>query len=119
MSWEKIGAILLFALALAVGQVLFKIAAQHIKGPIGFDSHTLGQLIFNPYLLLSLALYAVTTLYWVLLLREIDLSRAYLAIALALVLVPLSGTILFGEPLTARLVIGLGIILAGLAVALW
>jgi multidrug transporter EmrE-like cation transporter len=54
-----------------------------------------------------------------LLLREIELSRAYLAIALALVLVPLSGTILFGEPLTARLVVGLGIVLAGLAVALW
>jgi drug/metabolite transporter (DMT)-like permease len=119
MSWEKIGALVLFALALACGQVLFKVAAQSIKGPVGFDAHTVTQLVLNPYLLLSLAIYAVATLYWVLLLREIELSRAYFAIALALVLVPLAGTILFREPFTARLLAGLVIVLIGLAVAFW
>ena len=119
MSWEKIGALVLFAIALACGQILFKAAAQSIKGPIGFDAQTLAQLILNPYLLLSLAIYAFAALYWVLLLRDIELSRAYFVIALALVLVPLAGTILFREPFTARLVIGLIVILVGLAVALW
>lgn len=109
----------LFALALACGQIIFKAAAQSIKGPVGFDAQTLFQLISNPLLLLGLAIYAFAALYWVLLLREIELSKAYLIIALALVLVPLAGTFLFREPFTARLFIGIVVILVGLAVALW
>ena len=119
MRWAKIVALVLFAIALACGQILFKAAAQSLRGPIGFDSQTLFQLISNPFLLLSLAIYAFAALYWVLLLREIELSKAYLVIALALVLVPLAGTFLFREPFTGRLFIGIVIILTGLAVAFW
>jgi drug/metabolite transporter (DMT)-like permease len=99
--------------------ILFKAAAQSIKGPIGFDAQTIFQLVSNPYLLLGLAVYGFAALYWVLLLRGIDLSKAYLIIALALVIVPLAGTFLFREPFTARLFVGLIIILVGLAVAFW
>lgn len=77
------------------------------------------QLVSNPYLLLGLAVYGFAALYWVLLLRGIELSKAYLIIALALVIVPLAGTFLFREPFTARLFVGLVIILVGLAVAFW
>jgi drug/metabolite transporter (DMT)-like permease len=119
MTWARIFALVLFALALACGQILFKAAAQSIKGPIGFDAQTIFQLFSNPYLLLGLAVYAFTALYWVLLLRSIELSKAYLIVSLALVLVPLAGTFLFREPFTARLFIGLIIILFGLAVAFW
>jgi multidrug transporter EmrE-like cation transporter len=119
MTWVKIAALVLFAVALAFGQILFKAAAQSIKGPIGFDAQTIFQLVSNPYLLLGLAVYGIAALYWVLLLRGIELSRAYLIIALALVLVPLAGTFLFREPFTARLFVGLIIILVGLAVAFW
>lgn len=119
MSWAKVMALVLFAVALACGQVFFKAAAQSIKGPVGFDTHTLVQLLTNPYFLLSLAIYGFAALYWVLLLREIALNKAYLIIALALVLVPLAGTFLFREPFTSRLFVGLVIILFGLAVALW
>jgi undecaprenyl phosphate-alpha-L-ara4N flippase subunit ArnE len=119
MSWAKIIALVLFAGALVCGQILFKAAAQSIKGPIGFDAQTLFQLVTNPYLLLSLAIYGVAALFWVLLLREIELNKAYLIIALALVLVPLAGTFLFREPFSVRLFIGLVIILVGLAVAFW
>jgi drug/metabolite transporter (DMT)-like permease len=119
MSWTKIGLLLIFAIALAGGQILFKVAAQSIRGPIGFDLQTLHQLVLNPYLLLSLAIYGVATLYWVLLLKTTELNKAYLVIAVALVLVPLAGTFFFREPFTPRLFIGLVIILVGLAVALW
>jgi multidrug transporter EmrE-like cation transporter len=119
MTWAKILALVLFALALACGQILFKAAAQSIKGPIGFDAQSLFQLAFNPFFLLGLAIYAFAALYWVLLLRQIELSKAYLIVALALVLVPLAGTFLFREPFTARLFIGIGIILVGLTVAFW
>jgi drug/metabolite transporter (DMT)-like permease len=119
MTLAKIAALVLFAVALASGQILFKAAAQSLKGPIGFDAQSLFQLVLNPFLLLGLAIYALAAVYWVLLLREIDLSKAYLIIALALVLVPLAGTFLFREPFTARLIIGIVLILVGLAVALW
>jgi drug/metabolite transporter (DMT)-like permease len=119
MTWVKIAGLVLFAATLACGQILFKAAAQSIKGPIGFDAQTIFQLVSNPYLLLGLAVYAFTALYWVLLLRSIELSKAYLIVSLALVLVPLAGTFLFREPFTARLFIGLIIILFGLAVAFW
>ena len=119
MSGAKIGALVLFAVVLACGQVLFKAAAQSIKGPIGFDAQTLIQLLSNPFFLLSVVLYAFAALYWVLLLREIELNKAYLIIVLALVLVPLAGTFLFREPFSAHLLIGIVIILVGLAVAFW
>jgi drug/metabolite transporter (DMT)-like permease len=119
MTWVKIAALVLFAIALACGQILFKAAAQSIKGPIGFDAQTIFQLVSNPYLLLGLAVYGFAALYWVLLLRGIELSKAYLIIALALVIVPLAGTFLYREPFTARLFVGLVIILVGLAVAFW
>lgn len=117
MSWTKIALLLLFAVTLAGGQILFKAASQSIKGPVGIDLRTLQQLILNPYLLLGLAVYGVATLYWVLLLRNTELNKAYLAVALALVLVPLAGTFFFQEPFTLRLIFGLMIILIGLAVA--
>jgi len=119
MTWLKIVSLVVFALALACGQILFKAAAQSLKGPIGFDTQTVFQLVTNPYLVLGLTVYGFATLYWVLLLRNIELSKAYLIIALALVLVPLAGTFLFREPFTARLIAGLIIILIGLAVAFW
>jgi drug/metabolite transporter (DMT)-like permease len=77
------------------------------------------QFLSNPFLLLGLALYTFAALYWVLLLRETHLNKAYLVVALALVLVPLAGTFLFREPFSARLFIGIVVILVGLAVAFW
>ena len=46
MTWAKILALVLFALALACGQILFKAAAQSIKGPLDFDAQSLFQLAF-------------------------------------------------------------------------
>jgi hypothetical protein len=92
MSWTKIGLLLVFVLLLTSGQVLFKAAAESIKGNVvGFDVQTLLKLAFNSYLLLGLAIYAASTLLWVLLLRDAELSRVYLAVALALCTSPASG----------------------------
>ena len=93
MSWAKITLFALFAASLACGQVLFKIAAESLKGPLGVDTRTGLQLATNGYLLLGLALYLALTLLWIFLLRDTDLSRAYPMVALALVMVPLLGTL--------------------------
>jgi drug/metabolite transporter (DMT)-like permease len=118
MSWTKVGLLILLAVMMASGQLLFKVAAQSIKEPIAPNLHSILQLAFNPYLLFSLAIYGVATILWVLLLRDTDLNRAYLVFALSLVLVPLAGTLLFHEQLSYRLLVGMAIILLGLAVAL-
>ena len=62
MTWTKLGLLFLVATMLACGQVLFKVAAQSIKGPIGFNFQTVLQFVLNPYLLLSLAIYGIATL---------------------------------------------------------
>ncbi len=49
-----------------VGQVLFKAAAWSLRGTTGFDLQTLVQLLFNPYLLLSLAICGAAIFFWVL-----------------------------------------------------
>jgi hypothetical protein len=65
MTWLKMVSLVLFALALACGQILFKAAAQAIKTPVGFD-----VLVSNPYFLVGIAVYGLAALYWVLLLRK-------------------------------------------------
>ena len=119
MSWAKVTLFVLFAAALACGQVLFKIAAESLKGPVGIDARTALQLATNGYLLLGLALYLASTLLWIFLLRDTDLSRAYPMVALALVMVPLLGTFVFGKQLSVRLIVGIAIVIMGLAIALW
>ena len=118
MSWAKLSLFVLFAVALACGQVFFKLAAESLKGPLAVDARTALQLATNRYLLLGLGLYFASTLLWIVLLRDTDLSKAYPIVALALVLVPLLGTFVFGEQLSVRLMVGIAIVIVGLAIAL-
>src|SRR3979409_2403249 len=103
MTWTKLGLLFVVATMLACGQVLFKFAAQWIRGPIGFNFQTVLQFVLNPYLLLSLAVYGIATLSWVLLLKNTDLSKTYLLAPLPVTPVPRAGTGLLREPLSARL----------------
>ena len=119
MTWTSISSLALVAITLALGQVLFKLAAQSIKGPIGFNFHTVLEFVLNAYLLAGILLYGLATLLWVSLLRNTALNRAYLVVALSIVLVSLAGTFLFREPLSAQLLVGMAIILVGLLIALW
>jgi drug/metabolite transporter (DMT)-like permease len=119
MSWSKLTLLVLFAVSLACGQVLFKAAAQSVKGPMGVDLRTALQLATNSYLLLGLVIYGAATVLWIYLLRDLELSRAYPVVALAFVLVPLLGTFVFGEQLSVRLIAGIAVVILGLAIALW
>jgi drug/metabolite transporter (DMT)-like permease len=119
MSWSKFGLLLLVAAMLACGQILFKIAAQSTKEPIAFSLHSILQLVLSPYFLIAVAIYLVATPFWVSLLRDTEVSKAYLVVAFSIVLVALAGTFLLREPFSFRLLAGTAIILAGLAVAVW
>ena len=64
----------------------------------------------------ALVLYLVLSGIWVWILSFTAISQAYLFAILSVALVPLLGFVIFSEPVSTRLVIGLLIILAGLFV---
>lgn len=99
---------------LAVGQLLFKIAADRQPHPQLLDF--VGSLIRDPVFYLALAIYGLATLAWLYVLSTVKLSLAYPFLALAFLLTPLGASIFLGEALGARYFIGLLLLLGGLLV---
>jgi drug/metabolite transporter (DMT)-like permease len=116
LSLPQILFLLVYAVAMAVGQILFKLAAVR-SGAAGSLSARLLGLAANPYFIAALLLYAALTVFWVWILTFTPLSRAYAFVALAFVLTPFAGVAFFGEPVSARLIIGIALVVAGLAFA--
>jgi drug/metabolite transporter (DMT)-like permease len=113
LSLTQIALLSLYAVAMAGGQVMFKLAA--LRAPaVGSLADRLMALAFNGFFLAALVLYGALTLLWVWILTFTPLSRAYVFIALAFAITPLAGGFLFGEPISLRLVLGIGLIVAGL-----
>ena len=108
-------AALLFAYAAGMtgGQLLFKAAAlRYAAGaPLG---ERLLSLVQNVYFLAAIVLYVALTVLWVWILTFTPLSRAYPFVALAFALTPLLAGFVFGEAMTVRLMLGIGLILGGL-----
>ena len=100
--------------AIAIGQLLFKATAARMAGrPVADwvqDFHVLLPLS------VAMVIYAGATLLWILALRELPLSRAYMFMALSFVIVPVLSVLIFGERLTIGYLIGLGFIVAGLVI---
>lgn len=102
-----------YALGMAGGQLLFKTAALQPAGDAPLSSRLLG-LVANPAFLGAIALYGALSVLWVWVLTFTPLSRAYPFVAIAFALTPLLGALVFAEPLSARLLAGLAVIIVGL-----
>jgi drug/metabolite transporter (DMT)-like permease len=102
---------LLCVALISVGQLLFKTAASQIV-----ETSDPAQWLFNSWLIGALALYGVTTLFWVWILRHAPLHIAYPFMGLAFIFVPLLSAAYLGEPLSWKSLVGGGLILAGIAV---
>jgi drug/metabolite transporter (DMT)-like permease len=103
---------LLCVVGIAAGQILFKLSAAAMRqGGGALDPR--GLLI----LCMALALYGLTTLAWVWVLQRVELGRVYPLMALAFVLVPIGSHFLLGERFSAQYVVGVALIVAGIAVA--
>jgi drug/metabolite transporter (DMT)-like permease len=120
LSLLQIVLLVFYAGAMACGQLLFKLAALRgaqagrLDAPADGLGERLLSLAANRYFAAAVALYAALTLLWVWILTFTPLSRAYVFVALAFAITPLAGGIAFGEPITLRLVIGIGFICCGL-----
>ena len=105
--------LLSFPLALTGGQILFKRSAQQVDlaGP------WMLALARLPSMWAALALYAGATMLWVRILATVPLSRAYPFAAVAFVLVPAAGYVLFDEPISGRYALGAALIIVGVIIS--
>ena len=113
LSLAQIVALVAYAGAMVGGQLLFKMAALRAVHEGPFIERAMG-LLLNGYFLVALVLYAALAGVWVWILTFTPLSRAYPFVALAFALTQALGGLMFAEPISVRLVIGIGLILCGL-----
>ena len=113
LSFAQIAILVAYAGAMTGGQLLFKMAALRaaLDGP--FIERTM-SLVLNGYFLVALVLYALLTVLWVWILTFTPLSRAYPFVALAFALTPALGGLVFAEPISGRLLMGIVLIFCGL-----
>jgi drug/metabolite transporter (DMT)-like permease len=97
---------------LAVGQILFKISATSWKTGGSLFAVKPASILFA-----AMCLYGITSVVWVWVLQKVELGRIYPVMALAFVLVPLGSHFVFGERFHAQYFIGVGMIMAGIFVA--
>ena len=91
--------------------------AEHDTGPALRRLRSLVRLLFDPWVFSGMLATVLAGVTWVAALDKVDLSVAYPFVAAGFaVVLPLSAW-LFGEPLTRRKVLGVGLICAGLVLA--
>jgi len=105
-------ATLVCVICISIGQLLFKQAAAALPA-----QPQLQDWLLNGWLLASLALYGLTTLGWVWILRHAPLHLAYPFMGLAFLIVPTLAWVFLGEPLHWRTLAGGALIMAGVALA--
>ena len=92
-------------LCAAFGQVFFKLGATGRESLAAF---------VNGWILLGLLLYGLGTVLWIYALSKASLTVVYPFTALTFVLVYVAGTAWLGEPLAAKALVGVALVLVGL-----
>jgi len=99
-------------LGMAIGQIFFKISANALT-----ESGRVFAMKPATTLFAAMCLYGITSVAWVWVLQKIELGRVYPLMALAFVLVPLGSHFVFGERFQSQYFLGVGMIVAGIVVA--
>ena len=109
-SWlGLIGAFLLFDTGV---QIAFKLAAKQL-GDGAFDAAWLSAAASSPTVWCAVLLYLTVFVLWMLILQQVDLSRAFPLTTLTYVTVPAAGLLFFHESLSLAQAGGIALILAG------
>lgn len=112
LSSTKVLHLVLFAMLMAIGQLLFK-RASRLLGESGERNAAL-QLLMSADFIAAVALYVVATALWVWILRDVMLSRAYAFAALSFVFVPALSWYFLGERINWSYGAGLAFLITGL-----
>jgi drug/metabolite transporter (DMT)-like permease len=70
----------------------------------------------SPWLITALLLYAASTVLWLYILAHVPLTRAYPFALLGAAFVPLLARLALGEPLPALYVVGMAVVIGGVAI---
>ncbi|MEG3064110.1 MAG: hypothetical protein RR857_24510 [Comamonas sp.] len=114
MSLQSIILAIFTVLGLSTGQILFKMAAQELNG----DGSILMLALKNTHLWIALLVYGVSTVFWVLLLRQVPLKLAYPFVGCAFFIVPLLAHFFLGETISWHGIFGAVLIASGIYVSL-
>jgi drug/metabolite transporter (DMT)-like permease len=109
--------ILFFCIAsMAAGQILFKIISINYNNSLNIYSWNVFGIFF-----IAVFLYFLSTIAWVYLLTEFNISKLYPFFAFSFVFVPIAGIFLFDEKInigqmSGYILIIIGIIISGLSI---
>lgn len=98
----------------AAGQVIWKIGMNGLGKIESFDIPTMIKLFTNVYVDIGLALYGISTIFWLAALSKKDLSFAYPFIAGTYVFVLILSYFIVGETFNIYRMIGASVVIAGL-----
>ena len=113
MDAKTLALILAAVVLSAAGQLFLKSGAQHVATVDGHEF--LLAAARNARVISGIIAWAASAVCWLYVLRVAPLSKAYLLSSLTYVFVPLAGVSMFGEHLRRPHVIGMLLILAGVA----
>jgi drug/metabolite transporter (DMT)-like permease len=113
LNLGQIALLITYAVGMAAGQLLFKAAALRLGDGHPLSTRALLLLQDAPFIG-AIVLYAALSVLWVWLLTFTPLSRAYPFVGVAFALTPVLGALVFAEPLSARLLVGIAVIACGL-----
>lgn len=115
LGWKTTLLCMVFAVALPLGQILFKFAAlRHARS----EGALLMRLASNPALIGALAWYGGTALFWFYILTRTPLSTAYPFAVAGSALVPIFAWLIFKEPLSWQFAMGFAIMIVGFLIAM-
>ncbi|WP_051273483.1 EamA family transporter [Desulfotruncus alcoholivorax] len=98
------------ALLMSSGQILWKMGVS--KESISVIGDYL-KILFNPYIILGILIYIITTLLWLYILNHADLTRVYPVTSLVFVFVTVAGIFILHESVFLIQWVGIGLICAG------
>ena len=106
--------LIIYAVGLSAGQILFKLASNEMVGQAGFRKFLI--LLTSVPFYSGVILYGFITIFYVWLLTFIPLSRAYPFTAVALGITPVLSALVFNESLSTSYIAG--IVLIGFGIIL-
>ena len=101
------------ALLMSTGQIFFKKAALFINAHS--ELNIVKQYLFNPYFILGVATFGIATLTWTKILTTMKLSIAYPLMSLSYIFTAIGAYYIFNEKLSYINIIGILLIIAGVA----
>ena len=119
MNTTVIAAILIYILFGVSGQILLKQGVRYLgDSPTSMDDMLIRYLkvLFTPYIIAGLFCFVLSTVIWLYVLSQVDLSVAFPFLGLNFILVMLGASVFFGEPITLPKIVGVLAIVFGIVV---